>query len=150
MKEVLDRGRVRLEQQYGGDPSFVARILIPLSGPYIDLGDSRDGNEHDERASELPAGLTIPICSLPRTAAPLPTPSKGGTSRPRACILTEGRRQIARIDRPSSSLGVECALSEIASGARRGAHGGCHQPRQTSRHAWNRSEIRRRLATRAR
>jgi hypothetical protein len=49
MREVLDRGRAALEQQYGTDQAFVARMLMELSGPYIDLGD-------DATAAEMMAG----------------------------------------------------------------------------------------------
>ena len=40
MREILDRSRKALEQQYVGDPRFLAAILAQLSSGYADLGDS--------------------------------------------------------------------------------------------------------------
>ena len=39
MRELLDRGRGLLEQQYGEDPGFLGTILMQLAGRYGDLGD---------------------------------------------------------------------------------------------------------------
>ena len=41
MRELLDRGRALLEQQYGGDPRFLAGILVQLSQSYTELGDTK-------------------------------------------------------------------------------------------------------------
>ncbi|HEX2455806.1 MAG TPA: protein kinase [Vicinamibacterales bacterium] len=53
MREVLDRGRVALEQQYEGDPAFIARMLVALSGPYRELGDLKTADEMMARALQL-------------------------------------------------------------------------------------------------
>jgi len=60
MREVLDRGRVALEQQYSGDPAFVARMLMQLSGPYIELGDFATSAEMMKRAMEIAQRLDDP------------------------------------------------------------------------------------------
>ena len=57
MREVLDRGRIALEQQYQGDPAFVARMLMQLSGPYIELGDYKTSAQMMARAHEIAATL---------------------------------------------------------------------------------------------
>lgn len=60
MREVLDRGRVALEQQYSGDPAFVARMLMQLSGPYIELGDYKTSAQMMTRALEIATTLDDP------------------------------------------------------------------------------------------
>jgi serine/threonine-protein kinase len=60
MTEVLDRGRIALEQQYQSDPSFVARMLVQLSGPYIESGDVKTASQMMARALELASTLDEP------------------------------------------------------------------------------------------
>jgi len=60
MKEILDRGTAALEQQYGGDQAFVARMLMQLSGPYIELGDNTSSARLMERAMTIARTLDDP------------------------------------------------------------------------------------------
>ena len=60
MREVLDRGRIALEQQYQGDPAFVARMLVQLSGPYIELGDYKTSAQMMARALQIASTLDDP------------------------------------------------------------------------------------------
>ena len=60
MREVLDRGRLALEQQYQNDPAFVARMLIHLSGPYIEAGDVKTAAQMMARALEIALTLGDP------------------------------------------------------------------------------------------
>jgi len=60
MKDVLDRGRTALEQQYGGDRAFVARMLMQLSGPYIELGDDVTSGQMMEQAMNIARELDDP------------------------------------------------------------------------------------------
>ena len=39
-EEMIDRSVELLEQQYANDPRFIARALIPISGRYMDLGNT--------------------------------------------------------------------------------------------------------------
>jgi serine/threonine-protein kinase len=39
MRDILDRGRVMLERQYGRDPRLLASLLLQLSDRYAELGD---------------------------------------------------------------------------------------------------------------
>ena len=66
MREVLDRGRVALEQEYAGDPAFVARMLMQLSGPYVDLGDYSTSAQMMARA--LGIARSLPDHELLRSA----------------------------------------------------------------------------------
>ena len=60
MREVLDHGRIALEQQYQGDPAFVARMLMQLSGPYIELGDYKTSAQMMARAHQIASTLSDP------------------------------------------------------------------------------------------
>jgi len=41
MREILNRSRIALEREYGGDPRLLTPILLQLSARYAELGDSR-------------------------------------------------------------------------------------------------------------
>ncbi|MGI9040303.1 MAG: protein kinase domain-containing protein [Gemmatimonadales bacterium] len=53
MREIVDRGRALLEQEYAADPRFLGAILLQLSQRYGELGDSRLRGELLERAESL-------------------------------------------------------------------------------------------------
>ncbi len=53
MREILDRGRALLEQQYGEDPRFLGAILLQLATQYGELGDSKAQGETLARAESL-------------------------------------------------------------------------------------------------
>ena len=112
MREVLDRGRVALEQQYGGDPEFVARMLVQLSGPYLELGDYDTVDAMMSRALEL--ARTVGAADLLATIHCGKSSDAGDQGDLEAARqhLAEARRQIARLAEPSAGLLVECAISE--------------------------------------
>jgi eukaryotic-like serine/threonine-protein kinase len=60
MREVLDRGRMALDRQYAGDPAFAARMLMQLSGPYIELGDYKTSAMMMTQALEIARTLDDP------------------------------------------------------------------------------------------
>jgi serine/threonine-protein kinase len=41
MRQILDRGRLMLEQQYAGDEQFLPAILLQIASSYADLGDTK-------------------------------------------------------------------------------------------------------------
>ena len=112
MREVLDRGREALEQQYGADPAFQARMLIQLSGPYLDLGDYKTSAAMMARAlaiaTELddPALLSSTHCG---TATDLVEQRDFSGARNH---LDEARRQILRQGEESRGAQGECATGE--------------------------------------
>jgi len=112
MREVLDRGRVALEQQYGDDPEFVARMLVQLSGPYLELGDYATVDAMMSRALEL--ARTVGAADLLATIHCGRSSDAGDQGNLDAARehLAEARRQIARLAEPSAGLLVECAISE--------------------------------------
>jgi len=53
MRQLLDRGRGLLEQQYGDDPALLVTLLLQLAGQYGDLTDTRVQAELLARAESL-------------------------------------------------------------------------------------------------
>jgi eukaryotic-like serine/threonine-protein kinase len=53
MREVLDRGRMVMEQQYAGEPRFLGAILLEMSRRYGDLGDGESQGQLLARAESL-------------------------------------------------------------------------------------------------
>jgi tetratricopeptide (TPR) repeat protein len=110
MREVLDRGRVSLEQQHPDDPAFVARVLIQLSGPYLELGDTRTASQMMARAHEIarkvdePDLLAATHCG--RGYDLLENRDFEGARR----HLAEGARHAQRAFSPG--LNAECAMGE--------------------------------------
>jgi serine/threonine protein kinase/tetratricopeptide (TPR) repeat protein len=111
MKQVLDKGREALEQQYAGDPAFQARMLMQMSGPYIELGDFTTSADMMARAlaisTELddPALLQAAHCG---TGFDLAQERRFDEAR---IHLAEGARQAQRLSEGSESSGA-CAQGE--------------------------------------
>ncbi len=119
MKEVLDRGREALDEQYAGDPAFQARMLMQMSGPYIELGDFKTSADMMARALAIattlddPALLQAAHCG---TGFDLAQERKFDAAR---AHLAEGARQARRL--PESSLpSGECAQGETFLALREG------------------------------
>jgi len=55
MREILDRSRVALEREYGGDARLLTPILLQLSARYAELGDSKIRGSLLARADSLAA-----------------------------------------------------------------------------------------------
>jgi serine/threonine-protein kinase len=110
MREVLDRGRIALEQQYQGDPSFVARMLVQLSGPYIESGDVKTASQMMARALELASTLDEPellaTTNCGRAYDLLEERDLEGARR----HLAEGAKYAQRAFSPG--LNAECAMGE--------------------------------------
>ena len=110
MREVLDRGRIALEQQYQSDPSFVARMLVQLSGPYIESGDVKTASQMMARALELASTLDEPellaTTNCGRAYDLLEERDLEGARR----HLAEGARYAQRAFSPG--LNAECAMGE--------------------------------------
>ncbi len=53
MREILDRGRVLLERQFGGDPRFLGTLLLQLASRYAELGDPKTESLLLARAESL-------------------------------------------------------------------------------------------------
>ena len=112
MKQVLDRGREALEQQYGHDPAFVARMLILLSGPYVELGEHETASAMTERALEI-ATKVGDAAMLAGVSCARADGAVEDRKFPEAhAHLAEARRQIARLAAPSSGLVATCAKAE--------------------------------------
>ena len=133
MREVLDRGRVALEQQYQDDPSFVARMLVQLSGPYIESGDVRTASQMMARALELASTLDEPellaTTNCGRAYDLLEERDLEGARR----HLAEGAKYAQRAFSPG--LNAECAMGETRLAVAEGRHS------EAVRHATNAVEL---------
>ena len=112
MKEVLDRGRVALEQQYGADQAFVARMLLQLSGPYIDLGEFATSAEMVTRAIEIGTKLDdADFLAKAHCGAGFDSAYKGDLAAARM-HLAEAARQAGRVNTSPMGNLVDCEIGE--------------------------------------
>jgi serine/threonine-protein kinase len=112
MKEVLDRGVLTLEQQYGDDQAFVARMLVQLSGPYVDLGEFEKAAAMMARALEIATRLdNADLLAATHCGAGDDAVSRRDLVAART-HLSEGLRHVTRLKAPSPGLLVECAVGE--------------------------------------
>jgi eukaryotic-like serine/threonine-protein kinase len=112
MKQVLDRGRQALEQQHGHDPVFVARMLLLLSGPYVELGEHETVSAMTARALDI-ATKAGDAATLAGVSCARAEGAVEDRKFPDAhAHLTEARKQIARLAAPSSGLVATCAKAE--------------------------------------
>ena len=112
MRQVLDKGRTALEQQYGSDPLFVGRMLMLLSGPYIELGDYETSAAMMRRALEIATETNdadLLAATHCETAYDFVQSRDLDNARTH---MVEGRRHLARLDRPSPGLLVTCAVTD--------------------------------------
>ena len=61
-EEMLDRSVELLDQQYGNDPRFIANALIPISGRYMDRGNTAKELAVLEKAESIARRVAIPPC----------------------------------------------------------------------------------------
>jgi serine/threonine protein kinase len=114
MKEVLDRGRAGLEQQYSGDPAFVARMLLQLSGPYIELGDYATSADMVTRALNIGTKIDdVGLLAAAHCGAGFDAAQKQDFAAARM-HLAEGMRQANRLGTPPTDDLVVCAVGETA------------------------------------
>jgi eukaryotic-like serine/threonine-protein kinase len=110
--QVLERGREALEQQHGHDPVFVARMLMLLSGPYVELGEHETASAMTARALEIATksgdAATLASVSCTRADGAVEERNFPGAH----AHLAEARRQIAQLAAPSSGLVATCAKAE--------------------------------------
>jgi serine/threonine-protein kinase len=112
MKDVLDRGVLTLEQQYGDDQAFVARMLVQLSGPYVDLGEYEKPAAMMARALEIATRLDdADLLAATHCGAGDDAVSRRDLMAART-HLSEGLRHVTRLKAPSPGLLVECAVGE--------------------------------------
>jgi len=60
-EEMIDRSVELLEQQYGNDPRFLAGALIPISGRYMDLGNTAKELAMLQKAEAIARQLKDPV-----------------------------------------------------------------------------------------
>ncbi len=110
--ELLDKGRMLLETQYGGDPAFVAGILVNIAGRYMDLGRIDKELETLEQAERIARArhdnelLANVQCNTVDTEVRL------GRKDRAIARMDEARQALAHVARPRNGLKVSCLYAE--------------------------------------
>jgi tetratricopeptide (TPR) repeat protein len=110
--ELLDKGRTLLETQYGGDPAFVAGILVSIAGRYMDLGRIDKELETLEQAERIARSrhdnelLANVQCNTVDTEVRL------GRRDRAVARMQEARGALAHVARPRNGLKVSCLYAE--------------------------------------
>jgi eukaryotic-like serine/threonine-protein kinase len=111
--ELLDQGRTLLDKQYGGDPAFVAGILVSIAGRYADLGridkelETLEQSERIARALHDDELLANVQCNTVDTEVRL-------GQRERATVrMEEGRKALERVKNARIGLKVSCLYAEV-------------------------------------
>ena len=114
MREVLDRARVALEKQYTGEPETVARMLVQMSGRYMELHDQPAVLATLTRALEVATPLDRPElhaainCDIAEWHA-----DNHDTATARR-FHAQALAALQRVAQPPTGLLVECLLTEQA------------------------------------
>jgi eukaryotic-like serine/threonine-protein kinase len=98
MREILDRSRGVLEQQYAGDPRFLSAMLVELSEDYAKLGDSRIRGALLARAESLSV-----VSGHPEQLAQI------------RCLVADNQRTMGDYDLARRTLAGADSLRRIAS-----------------------------------
>ena len=111
LEEVIDKGVILLDKQYGNDPAFVVDMLIGLSGRYMDLGKTHKEHAVLVKAEALarklgPAALAHVQCNTVETEVTL------GDLRAAAARMREGAAALASVPKPDYHDGVACLSAQ--------------------------------------
>lgn len=110
-EEVIDKGVILLDKQYGNDPAFVVDMLIGLSGRYMDLGKTHKEHAALVKAEALarklgPAALAHVQCNTVETEIAL------GDLRAAAARMREGAAALASVPKPNYRDVVACLSAQ--------------------------------------
>jgi serine/threonine-protein kinase len=107
LEEVIDKGVMLLDKQFGDDPTFVVDMLIGLSGRYMDLGKTHKEHAVLVKAEALarklgPLPLAMVQCNTVETEIAL------GDMRAAAARMREGAAALATVPKPDFRDVVDC------------------------------------------
>jgi len=119
-EEMLDRSVELLEQQYRNDPRFIARALIPISGRYMDLGDTAKELAALERAETIARQLRDPVLLLSVQCNTVETELAQGSFERAAGRMSEARALLAHTDRVPIAERIDCIHAEATLADARG------------------------------
>jgi len=110
--ELLDKGRTLLETQYGGDPAFVAGILVSIAGRYMDLGRIDKELETLEQAERIARSRHDDELLANVQCNTVDTEVRLGRKDRAVERMDEARRALAHVARPRNGLKVSCLYAE--------------------------------------
>jgi tetratricopeptide (TPR) repeat protein len=113
LEEVIDKGVILLDKQYGDDPAFVVDMLVGLSGRYMDLGKRQKEHAVLVKAAAIarrvgPEALANVQCNTVETEIAL------GDLRAAAARLREGTAALAKIPKPDFHDVVDCHRAQAS------------------------------------
>jgi eukaryotic-like serine/threonine-protein kinase len=118
--EMLDRSVALLEEQYRGDPRFIARALIPISGRYMDLGDSAKELATLGRAEAIARQLHDPVLLLSVQCSTVETELAQGSLERATARMSEARALLAHTRGVPATERVDCIHAEATLADARG------------------------------
>src|SRR5215831_12276698 len=111
-EEMLDRSVELLEQQYSNDPRFIARALIPISGRYMNLGDTDKELAALQRAETIARQLRDPVLLLSVQCNTVETELAQGRLERATGRMSEARTLLAHTDSVPVAERIDCMHAE--------------------------------------
>jgi len=119
-EEVLDRSVELLEEQYSNDPRFIARELIPISGRYMDLGNTAKELAALERAEAIARQLHDPVLLLSVQCNTVETELAQGSLERATGRMSEARTLLAHTASAPVADRIDCVHAEATLADARG------------------------------
>jgi tetratricopeptide (TPR) repeat protein len=119
-EEMLDRSVELLEEQYSNDPRFIARALIPISGRYMDLGNTAKELAVLERAETIARQLHDPVLVLSVQCNTVETELARGSLERAIGRMSEARTLLAHTDGVPMAERIDCIHAEATLADARG------------------------------
>jgi serine/threonine-protein kinase len=119
-EEMLDRSVELLEEQYSNDPRFIARALIPISGRYMDLGNTAKELAALERAETLARQLHDPVLLLSVQCNTVETELAQGSLERAIGRMSEARTLLAHTGGVPAAERIDCIHAEATLADARG------------------------------
>jgi serine/threonine-protein kinase len=119
-EEMLDRSVELLDEQYSNDPRFIARALIPISGRYMDLGNTAKELATLERAETIARQLHDPVLVLSVQCNTVETELARGSLERAIGRMSEARTLLAHTDGVPVAERIDCIHAEATLADARG------------------------------
>ncbi len=107
----LERARVMIDQRFSDNPPVQARMLINLSGRYIDLGDSRGGAALLAESEAIAKRIDDPDLNADIACGRAQDAVDAGDLRAAHAQEAQGRANMERLKIVDSGLLAECAMA---------------------------------------
>jgi serine/threonine protein kinase/tetratricopeptide (TPR) repeat protein len=120
LEEMLDRSVQLLEQQYRDDPAFIARSLIPISGRYMNLGNTAKELAALQKAEAIARRIGDSLLLLSVQCNTVETDLVQGNFERAEQRMREARSLQARTLRLPDSARIDCIHAEATLADARG------------------------------